>query len=42
LHTAVQAVSDALDIARAAADDAETVKHLEAALRELRRTLSRI
>ena len=40
LHSAVHAVSDALDVARAAPDP-EAVHDLEAALRALRKALSR-
>ena len=40
LHTAVHAVNDALDLARVA-PDAEAVHDLEAALRALRKALSR-
>ena len=41
LHTAVEEVQGALDSAEALADDADRINHLEAALRELRRSLSR-
>ena len=41
LHTALHAISDALELARAAANAPELVHDLEGALRALRRTLSR-